>query len=224
MCNITLADIQYENVKDYLRKKIFKQSFSDRINQLINESQDDWDRRARGSAQRILTATCFRETAIASAESKDSLIYQPIGLYYSMFHLSLAMLWLNPRVDTKDLKEIHHSRLISFVKSQLVQAKFIDKSFLDLLCDLKELREFCNYQFGYADNLDIKIDDAINRTETEFENAFKFIHQVLDASDSLFRVQTGIGDFYGDDILDTYLSSEHKGNVFQYLAFRGLST
>lgn len=224
MCNITLADIQYENIKDYLRKKIFKQSFSDGIKQLVNKSQDDWDRRARVSAERILTATCFRETAIASAESKDSLIYQPIGLYYSMFHLSLAMLWLNPRVDTNQLREIHHKPLINLVKSQLVQAKFIDKSFLDLLYQLKEMREFCNYKFGYADNLDIKIDDAISRTETEFENAFKFIHQVLDASDSLFRVQTGIGDFFGDDILDTYLSKEHKGNVFQYLAIHGLST
>ena len=210
-------------IQSYLSKKRFKQSFSDRIKQLVNANQVDWDKRATVSAKRILTATCFRETAIASAESKDSLIYQPIGLYYSMFHLSLAMLWLNPRVDTKQLIQVHHTPLINLVSSQLVQPKFIEESFLNLLVDLKNLRESCNYQFGYKDNLNIEIDKAISRTETEFENAFEFIHQFIDVCNSLFRVQTGIGDGFGDDILDSYLSVEHKENVNHYLVTHGLT-
>ena len=175
-------------------------------------------------ARAILTAVCFRETAIASSETKDSLIYQPIGLYYSMFHMSLAMLWLNPRINPKDLENIRHSKLINMVNSQLVQTKFIKSSFHRLLVSLKHLRESCNYQFGYQDNLELELTKAINMTEKAFDNALEFIHQALNVSDSLFRVQGSIGDGFGDDILDSYLSPEHKENVSDYLVINGLST
>lgn len=216
----TIIDI----IQSYLSPKRLKQSFNEQIKHIVKTKQADWEHRASKTARAILTAVCFRETAIASSESRDSLIYQPIGLYYSMFHMSLAMLWLNPRVNPKELTNIRHSKLINMVNSQLVQTKFIESSFHSLLVNLKLLRESCNYQFGYQDNLELELTKAIDMTEKAFENALEFIHQVLDTSDSLFRIQGSIGDGFGDDILDSYLSSEHKENVSHYLVTHGLST
>jgi len=152
------------------------------------------------------------------------MIYQPIGLYYSMFHMSLAMLWINPRIEKIQLKEIHHKALINLVKSNLVDAKLLKPSFGSLLTSLKELRESCNYQFGYQEDLNIVLANAIEKTDLEFDAAIEYIHQVLDVSKSLFSVKVGIGDGFGDDILDSYLSKEHKENVFHYLVSHGLST
>ena len=216
----TIIDI----IKSYLCHKRFKQSFSDQIKHIVKKDPFRWEYRVAKSAKSILTAVCFRETAIASSETKDSLIYQPIGLYYSMFHMSLAMLWLNPRINSKELANIHHPKLINMVESQLVQTGFIESSFHHILVNLKQLRESCNYRFGYKNNLELELTKAINMTEKAFDNALEFIHQVLNASDSLFRVQGSIGDGFGDDILDSYLSPEHKENVCQYLVINGLST
>lgn len=211
-------------IQSYLKPTVFKQKLSDDIKNLVKTNPTDWDYRARESARRILTAVCFLETVRTIHESKDSLIYQPIGLYYSMFHMSLAMLWLNPRVDTRQLSRIHHNKLINLVKTDLIQSKFIEPSFYKLLVDLRDLRESCNYRFGYQDNLEFELTQALDATDKAFVNALKFIHQVLNESNSLFRLQVTIGDGFGDDILDSYLSSEHKKNVVDYLVLNGLSS
>jgi hypothetical protein len=65
---------------------------------------------------------------------------------------------------------------------------------------------------------------AVCDTELAFDHSFVFIHQVLHATDSLFRLQVGIGDGFGDDILNTYLSKEHKENVNNYLVLYSLTT
>jgi uncharacterized protein (UPF0332 family) len=211
-------------IQSFLKPSKLQQKFRDKIRNLVKTNPADWDKRAIGCSRSLLTAVCFRETAIASVQLKESMIYQPIGLYYAMFHMSLAMLWLNPRIKSEDLTRIHHKKLASLVSTQLVQTNFIDSSYFDLLLGLKDLRESCNYQFGYRDNLSNEMTEATEKTETAFDNALQFIHQVLDASDTLFRVQVGIGDGFGDDILDSYLSPEHKDNVISYLVLNGLST
>jgi uncharacterized protein (UPF0332 family) len=211
-------------IQSYLKPRLFEQDFSDQIKHLAKTNQIDWDNRVRNSAMLILAAICFRETVIASHESKDSLIYQPIGLYYSMFHISRSMLWLNPRVATKNLPKMSHNNVINSVKSQLIQTKFIDGSFSALLVNLKDLRESCNYQFCFQDNLEFEITQALEDTNKAFDNAFKFIHQVLHESNSLLRLQVTIGDGFGDDILDSYLSSEHKENVVLYLVTNALTS
>jgi len=214
----TIDDI----IQAYTGCKNLPQSFTDKVRQISKQDSNDWDYRTTQCAKSILTAVCFRETAIASAESTDSMIYQPIGLYYSMFHMSLAMLWINPRVRKIQLTEIHHNTLINLVKSNLVDARLLKPSFESLLTSLKKLRESCNYQFGYQEDLNIVLVDAIEKTESEFDMAIEYIHQVLDVSKSLFRVQVEIGDGFGHDILDSYLSKEHKENVIHYLATHGL--
>ncbi|HJV89246.1 MAG TPA: hypothetical protein VJ623_02990 [Holophagaceae bacterium] len=211
-------------IQSYLKDPKFKSNFKDKIKNSVRSNSSEWDHRIMKSSKSILTAVCFRETAIASLESQDSLVYQPIGLYYSMFHISMAMCWINPRVRLEDLKHIQHAKLLRIIESQFVQNHFVPQSFFDVMSKLKELREACNYQFGYQDNLELEVRNAVEESERAFDCAFQFIHQVLNASASLFRVQVGIGDGFGDQILDSYLSKEHKENVFDFLVQNGLSS
>ena len=206
----------------FLMPSRFKKKFEDKIRNLVNSNSEDWDFRATKCAKSLLAAVCFRETALASQRRQDSMIYQPIGLYYSMFHMSMAMLWLNPRIRPEQLRNIHHKTLSNLVENELVKKDFIEMSFYNTLISLRNLRESCNYQFGYEENLDALVRKAIKETDISFSEAFHFIHQVLKASDSHFRVQVGIADGFGDDILDSYLTAKHKKKVFDYLVRNGL--
>jgi uncharacterized protein (UPF0332 family) len=210
-------------IKRFLTPKRFKQNFEDKVRNLVNSHPVDWDYRSTKCAKSVLAAVCFRETALASQRRQDSMIYQPIGLYYSMFHMSIAMLWLNPRIPLNQLSNIHHKALGNLVENELVKTGFVDSFFHETLIKLRGLRESCNYQFGYTEDLGVTIRKAIKETDISFDKAFHFIHQVLNASDSLFRVQVGIADGFGDDILDSYLTEKHKEKVFNYLVRNGLS-
>lgn len=209
-------------LKRFLTPHRFKKEFEDKVRQLVNSSPEDWDSRATKCARSLLAAVCFRETAIASQRRQDSMIYQPIGLYYSMFHMSIAMLWLNPRVKPDQLSNIHHKKLGKLVEAELVKKGFVGLPFYDTLIKLRELRESCNYQFGYREGLGSTLQKAIKDTDASFNDAFHFIHQVLKASNSHFRVQVDIADGFGDDILDSYLTKKHKEKVFNYLVRNGV--
>jgi hypothetical protein len=136
--------------------------------------------------------------------------------------MSLAMLWLNPRIQPEQLSNIHHKTLSNLVENELLKKEFIESSFYDTLISLRDLRESCNYQFGYKENLDILVRKAVKETDSSFSDAFHFIHQVLKASNSHLRVQVGIADGFGDDVLDSYLTAKHKDKVFDYLVRNGL--
>ena len=210
-------------IKRFLADRRLGQSFSDKVRYLVNSNITDWDNRAEKCGKSLLAAICFRETALASNRRKDSKIYQPIGFYYAMFHMSLAMLWINPRVKASDLKNIHHGKLFSLVDSELVRHNYVGADYYERLKWLRVLRESCNYSFGYRDSLDADLSRAAKNTYESFDDALTFIHEVLAASKSLFKVQVGIADGFGDDILETYLTDKHKEKVNKYLVDHGLS-
>jgi len=114
-------------------------------------------------------------------------------------------------------------KLFNLFNSQLVTHYCVGTDYYANLSWLRELRESCNYSFGYRDSLEADLSIAANNTYESFDDALTFIHEVLAASDSLFRVQVGIADGFGDDILDAYLTDKHKKKVFKYLVDHGLS-
>jgi hypothetical protein len=210
-------------INRFLAHRRLGQPFTDKVRCLVNGNITDWDYRAEKCGKSLLAAVCFRETALASHRRKDSKIYQPIGFYYAMFHMSLAMLWINPRVKALDLKHIHHRKLFNLVNSELVRHGYIRPDYYARLDWLRELRESCNYTFGYRGSLDADLSTAAVNTYESFDDALKFIHEVLEVSNSLFRVQVVIADGCGDDILETYLTDKHKEKVKKYLVDHGLS-
>lgn len=187
------------------------------------EDRASWDFRVRRCSVSILAAVCFRETAISTSEARDSQIYQPIGFYYSLFHMSLAMLWIHPKINPDQLSNIRHTTLMNLVKNHLEGPGFLAGNYLDLMKDLRKLRETCNYRFGYHDELGEKLNSVAEATASAFEIAMRHIHQILMATDNLGTVQMGIADGFGDDILDTYLSAQRKQAVISYLVDRELT-
>lgn len=156
-------------VERFLGHRRLHQSFRDKVRRLANRNTADWHYRAEKCGKSLLAAVCFRETALASNRRKDSRIYQPIGFYYAMFHMSLAMLWINPRIKASDLSRISHVKLFNLIDSELVRHKYVSREFYNNLELLKELRESCNYCFGYRDGLDEDLSKAAGQTFRSFE-------------------------------------------------------
>lgn len=67
-----------------------------------------------------------------------------IGQYYSIFHLSFALVSLNFSYSDSQLEKIHHSKLKGLL-SNLSERKIVSGEFLDLYDDLQEVREHFNY-------------------------------------------------------------------------------
>jgi len=119
---------------------------------------------------------------------------------------------------------MHHSHLSKLINSKLVETKIISKEYLAHLQTLKNLRESSNYRFGFNGDLltDLKKTDEF--TEKCFDGGLKFVHQILNLTNTLYRFQVSIGDYFGDDIIDTYLSGDEKENVWTYLTINSLTS
>jgi hypothetical protein len=112
----------------------------------------------------------------------------------------------------------------------MLQNGLISSSYISTLERLKTDREYANYQFAIRlkdDFYDVS-PKYYQDTEVCFQNAVDFFSSVEkvinDISIFSFRVRTGIADGYGDDILETYLSKEHKRRVNEWLAKNNLQS
>ncbi len=211
-------------VDSFLTPKRLKLNYISKLKKNIQENDNDWESRVTLSSKSFLNAMCFRVVAESNIEKQTNLIFPPIGLYYSVFHLSIAMLYLEHNTDINKLKNIHHGTLLKLVKNSLIQKKLISSDYESYFKDLQALREFCNYKFGYRKNLDEEVVIKNKLTDKAFDEGIIFIRQILEETGFLFRFQVGIGDGFGDDILDTYLSKEDKEQVLEQISWVGLTT
>lgn len=211
-------------IDSYLKPKRFKQNYNERIRASLKNGAIDWDKRARLASKSLLTAVCYREVSLSTLEKTNSLIFPPIGFYYSVFHLSVALLKLEYTTNLDELRRVRHEKLINLVESKLIQTKIVKGNFITIFRELKELRESCNYGFGYSEELNEKVKLADELTENAFDEGVSFIHQVLKEANSLLSFQVGIGDGFGDDILETYLSQADRERVVDYLVLNGLTS
>jgi len=215
------------NLKDlidsYLNPPICNQSYIEKLRNDVKNNNEAWENRAILSSKSFLKAICFKVVSESMLENKINFIFPPIGFYYSVFHLSLSMLFLERTTEISQLKKIHHNTLIKLVKNKLIQTKLIDKGYENWYAELRELREFCNYNFGYQENLEKLTNKISKNANRAFDEGIRFNRHILNITDNLFRFQVGIGDGFGDDILDTYISEEDKANVWSDLAQFGMT-
>ncbi len=186
----------------------------------------EWDYRIHQCARRILAATCFRENANNTYQQTKSIILPVIGYYYAIFHMGIAVLYLDYSMDLKKLKRIRHSTLINLIHNKLVSRNLISNKFTKIFLDLKEIREDANYYFGVMVNLET-IDYYIE-TGKAFDEVINFIKElditIKDYQQVLMDIMVKIGDGFGDDIKDTYLSKEDQESVLEYLMSKNLTT
>lgn len=188
-------------------------------NKLINKIYDvdtEWDFRVDACARRLLTAICFRENTYKVTKS---VILPIIGFYYSMFHMSLALLSVEYTTEIDVLNKIPHNKLINLIHDKFIKRSIIDRDFFDTLVELRELRSIANYSFHEIHNLDIEL--YYPKTEIAFNIAIKFIKEVHNIIKNEYHILTSmeviIFDGIGDDILSTYLSKNEIRTVEKYL-------
>lgn len=191
-------------------------------NKLINKIYDvdtEWDFRVDSCARRLLTAICFRENAENTYKVTKSVILPIIGFYYSMFHMSLALLSVEYTTEIDVLNKIPHNKLINLIHDKFIKRSIIDRDFFDTLVELRELRSIANYSFHEIHNLDIEL--YYPKTEIAFNIAIKFIKEVHNIIKNEYHILTSmeviIFDGIGDDILSTYLSKNEIRIVEKYL-------
>lgn len=211
-----------QKYRDKLRfycKKIIKKQAAD---------EDEWWDRSEIAAKRILTAICYRESSNIIYQSNKSVALPSIGYYYSIFHLSIALLALDYTTKLSDLHHIKHKDLINLINSKLIQRNLLPFHFHELFLDLKDLREYVNYEFDSLYYNKSQLDDFYCRTGEAFDSAIKLINEIheaiLDLNPILYYIQGNIGDHFGDDILLNFLSEIDMKSVEDYLLKHDLTT
>jgi uncharacterized protein (UPF0332 family) len=197
-------------------------------------SADEWSRRFSLCSRRILSAVVFRETAFGTFKKTESAILPFVGLYYSLFHMGVAMLCVDYATQLAQLRQMKHGRLQKFLEEKLVKRGLLKARYVKDLERAQELREHINYVIGGK-----RIDDPYFLKEaipvwhekigSHFQNALKFINAVQDEytltpEAMILPIATRIGDDIGDDVYSMYLSESDKRRVVRYLINNNLTT
>ena len=208
-----------------------KEYFDALRHSLIADNQNEWWQRTSKSAKHILTAVCFRETSQSAYVRTGSAIFSPIGFYYSLFHMGVAMLYMEHTTSMPELRHIRHNNLQSLIQGRLANTSLLSQEYPDLLRELQELREYANYVFGdRVVKYEYKemIHELYKKTGNEFDHALDFILQIEDEICKILGfaapIQIAIGDGFGDDLIRTYLSSDDEAKVKEYFLEKNLTT
>jgi uncharacterized protein (UPF0332 family) len=187
-----------------------------KIDELDNDLNEWWER-SEICARRILTAICFREQSNRVFVLTESRIFPNIGYYYALFHMSVAILVIDYSTELKNFRRIPHKVLINMIGDKLIKRSVIPVDYLELLLELKRLREDTNYSF----KTNFKTEIYYKEVGKLFNIAIKFIKEVSNVIENSFplllRICTEIGDGFGDDTLQAFLSDEDQDHIWKYL-------
>lgn len=184
---------------------------------------DEWWERSEICSRRILTAICFREQSSRVFALTESRIFPNIGYYYALFHMSVAILAIDYSTEIKNLKRISHKNLINLIEDKLVKRSLIPIDYLELLWELKGLREDTSYSF----KTNFKTEIYYRKLGKLFNVAISFIKEISNVIENRFtlllRIRTDIGDGFGDDVLQAFLSDEDQDRIWKYLVKKELT-
>ena len=192
----------------------------------IGYETSEWSARIFRCAKRLLSAICFRETAESTYRKTGSKNLPLIGFYYSLYHMGVAMLYVEYTIPLPKLRKIRHSTLQNLIQDKFIEKSFIPQKYLDLLIELKDIREYTNYSFGYR--IEDKTNSYYKQTGHAFNSALNFIkmisNEINEDNSLLFQISAIIGDVIGDDTYMAYLSKEDMERVDAYLILKNLTT
>jgi len=189
----------------------------------LDNNFDEWWERSEICSRRILTAICFREQSNRVFALTESRIFPNIGYYYALFHISVAILAIDYSTELKNLIRIPHKNLINLIKDKLVKRLLIPIDYLELLWELKGLREDTSYSF----KTNFKTEIYYREVGKLFNVAFSFVKEVSNVIENRFpllsRICTDIGDGFGDGVLQAFLSDEDQDRIWKYLIKKELT-
>lgn len=205
-------------------------NYQDRLKASVRTNSSEWEARRSFCAKRILAAVCFRESSYLTLERTNSSILPSIGYYYSMFHIGAAALTVDYTTPLGSLKrgKLTHKLLESMISSKMITKKLLFSKFLEILRELKDIREFTNYSFKVLISLKSRLRKMYSPIGVCFDSVIDFIQKVSDIHDSVSNIslygsmQGLIADGIGDDTFDTYLSDDEFYRVNDYLDAKDL--
>jgi uncharacterized protein (UPF0332 family) len=199
--------------------------------QLQAEDSDQWFDRLQNSSHHLLAAICFRENSQSIWKETKTVLLPPIGFYYSIFHLAMALLFIDYQTNTDELKRINHKNLRSLINQRFIQKRLLTNTYLDEFQRLQDIREYANYNFGskLPKYEYLQIADTFYPTTGKcFDQVIELIHPIQTQIDAFcsfsLSIQTAIGDGFGDDLMRMYLSKNVEERVVAYLRQKNLTT
>jgi hypothetical protein len=150
----------------------------------IQANEDQWNERIRCCGRRVISAVMAR----ATREKTGTVLFCPLGYYYSFFHITVAILYLDHKTHPKELRQLRHKALRRLVEQRLVQSRILPRAIMEMLQELQELREASNYAFGGKHEVD-KINfpelmaEMYIRTDGLFEACITAIHDLGECVD-----------------------------------------
>lgn len=140
--------------------------------------------------------------------------------------MSVAVLSIDYSTNLEDLKKdkLTHKRLLMLIKDKMIKRSLLPTDYLELYCELNRLREATNYEF----KTNLKTAEYYNKVGIAFDSAIKYIKEVSEVVENDFyllsRISTLIGDGFGDDILEIFLSDKEQNQIWGYLIKKNLTT
>lgn len=214
------------------------QSYRDALRHSIKENKgvfvpvsryevDEWSTRIFRSSHRILSATCFLVTSESTFRLAENTMLPYIGLYYSTFHLGTAILSIEYTTLLSQLKDLHHSKLEKLLRSKLVKRSLISEDALDILIELKTIRESINYYMHPTLEMKWDFDFHHNQARKFFDEVVNLIEaidkEIQDILPLMDSISMNIGEKIGDDTYTSYLSAKDEEEVVKYLVARKLT-
>ena len=202
--------------------------------------EHEWNMRVYMSSMRLLSAISYKITSKKTYEKTKSVMLPIIGLYYSLFHLSVAILYLDYSTEFDDLKKVKHKKLINLVEKKIVERKLVGKELHEQLGFLKNIREKVNYEFTplidsritgflkdhylqFSDDVDLIFDQSIAFIHDLSENTRVKVDNELVPDFIISNLSLNMADGLVDDIFMEYVSHADEEDITIFLLDNSLT-
>jgi hypothetical protein len=183
----------------------------------------------------LMSAALFSQ----SEESKDgileSLIYY--AMYYSLFHVSFALICLHPHIEQNQLKKVGHNFLIREMENKFIRSGYVlPESFSSIFDEVRVLRDLTTYfaPLGGLSYTSFEPFKERNRHRTEVKSHLRLAFQLCglmsvvlwDTQSECEKIHKSRCELYLQDadqqikehgqIIDEYMESLIKYPTFDY--------
>jgi len=195
-------------------------NFLDSLRKYKKSNPESWEEKYRLATNRLLSSVFFFFSAKSCLINENKLL-SAIGYYYSLFHLSKALLFLDPQFEISDVRGISHKKVFNLISSQFVQKKILSQKFEITLDYFKKIREEANYKMGRWYSLFETLENEEHELRACIEEGIGLFKKICKEEISLIRAI--IGDGIGDDWMISYLSENEKESVIDFFLKKNLT-
>jgi uncharacterized protein (UPF0332 family) len=207
--------------KRMLKAPQISKDLFDSLNRFKKEHAQVWEEKYRVATKRLLSSIFYFVSAKRCYQRENRLL-SAIGYYYSIFHMSKALLFLHPKYSEEDLKGIPHRKVFNLIKSDFIQTKMLSRKYGETLYYFRKVREGVSYGMDRWITLGETLEDGEPKLLSCIEEAISLFKEIC--NEEIGHISAIIGDGIGDDWMDSYLSEDESQEVIEFLLKHNLTT